>query len=92
MKIKHHFFPDIGFWTSANDIVIEGVWVWESTQKSLYPWDGGNNGYANWGIDQPCNARDEEDCMEMNFKTAASPGWHDRNCTLEIDAICENQP
>ena len=54
--------------------------------------NGGNNGYANWGIDQPCNARDVEDCMEMNYKTATSPGWHDRNCTAEIDAICENQP
>ena len=80
---------ETGFWTSANDIDQEGNWIWESTLKSLYPW-GGGNGYANWAIDQPCNNRFAEHCMEINLW--GQGGWHDRSCSYSVDAICENQP
>lgn len=81
------FGKDAFFWTGANDIGLEGIWVWDTTQQNLYPWAGGI-GYANWAPGQPDTIPSDEDCMEMNFGL----GWNDDVCTKLNDAICESQP
>ena len=78
---------------SLNDIKSEGTYIWESTQKNLYPW-GGGIGYANWDPMEPNNLNDEEDCVVFNRRLIGmvGTGWNDFSCINTFDAICESQP
>ena len=84
------FSSDALFWTSLNDIKSEGTYIWESTQKNLYPW-GGGIGYANWAPTQPDNNNVVgENCILINWGNQKA--WDDFTCSSLLDAICESQP
>jgi hypothetical protein len=70
------------FWTSGNDISIEGKWIWESTGVNLSP------GYTNWSDGNPDNYK-EEDCLGTGWVENGRPGWNDFPCGSGYDAICE---
>nr|CAH0106360.1 unnamed protein product [Daphnia galeata] len=73
------------FWTSGNDISIEGKWIWESTGVNLSP------GYTNWADAEPNNSGKEgEDCLCTGWVTNGRPGWNDYACGNYNDAICED--
>ena len=69
------------FWTSGNDISIEGKWIWESTGVNLSP------GYSNWASGEP-NDKKNEDCLST-LSTLYPQGWLDFDCSISHEAICE---
>lgn len=81
------YFKDVEFWTSGNDIETEGLWVWGSTNETLYP------GYANRYSGEPndCSQLDrDEDCLMMG--AAHSNECKDDECSVPMYAICEAHP
>ena len=72
-----------------NDIKSEGTYIWESTQKNLYPL-GGGIGYANWAPTQPDNFGNSQNCIIINLGNQKA--WDDTACNDLLDAICESQP
>ncbi len=57
-------------------LYLQGAWVW--TDGSA--WD-----YANWGINQPDDAYDGEDCLEI----WGSNNWNDHGCKRAYPYICK---
>jgi hypothetical protein len=54
---------------------MQGAWVW--TDGSA--WD-----YTNWGINEPNDYLDGEDCLHIR-----ELDWNDYDCTLALPFICK---
>jgi len=74
-------------WTSANDQVSEGVWIWaDGTYVQA--------GYMNWAATQPNDAELGEDCAVLH---SGAGDWNDVACTevefatAPIGLICESR-
>lgn len=69
-----------GFWIGLTDILVEGEWVWMSTQTTAH--------YTNWWPGEPNNDQ-AEDCgslfSDYSFK------WNDAKCLLKYNFICEKE-
>ncbi len=57
-------------------LYLQGAWVW--TDGSA--WD-----YANWGANQPDNAHDGEDCLELWWSSYVN----DCSCTVAFPFVCK---
>ncbi|XP_062568495.1 perlucin-like [Saccostrea cucullata] len=69
------------FWIGLTDALVEGHWVWESTQKSP--------GYTGWGPGEPNNGGHHEDCAHLY--DAISFHWNDVPCDRKYNFICEKE-
>lgn len=70
------------YWIDANDRDAEGTWVYE---------DGVPASYIGWLENQPDNAGDGEDCVEL-ISESERLGWNDLPCSGERAVICEVSP
>lgn len=68
------------FWIDGSDAVTEGIWYWASTME--------NFGYTNWGIGEPNNQGEVEDCVEFYLLDFV---WNDDHCNTLNHFICEKE-
>jgi collectin sub-family protein 10 len=68
------------FWIDGSDAVTEGVWYWASTMESF--------GFTNWGIGEPNNQGEIEDCVELYLLDYV---WNDKICNTHNHFICEKE-
>ncbi|XP_062568473.1 perlucin-like [Saccostrea cucullata] len=67
------------FWIGLNDILVEGEWVWMSTQQTP--------SYTDWAPGQPDNYQQHEDCAFLWQATTLH--WDDVDCSTKFSFICE---
>ncbi|CAG2219112.1 unnamed protein product [Mytilus edulis] len=69
------------YWLGGRDDVIEGVWMWASTDKAF--------NYTDWNPGQPDNSGGNENCLHM----VAGYGlkWNDKQCKTAYRFICEKE-
>ncbi|XP_055525940.1 C-type lectin 37Da-like [Wyeomyia smithii] len=79
-------FNDVNseFWIGGSDLAEEGTFTWMNTGQLVK--------YVNWSPNEPNNAFESEDCMELvyipRFEQVWS--WNDNNCeTKKSYFICE---
>lgn len=72
-----------GIWLGLNDVVSEGVYVWQpGCPSTLINW------YSSAG--EPNNFNGNEDCGEIrSLNTAGSGMWNDQSCTNTRGCTCE---
>ena len=81
-----HFSPFLAlqysnFWIGANDINVEGEWVWVSDQSNIQ--------FSDWHMGEPNNAGGE-DCGCINLKQEVfQKHWVDGRCSKMYLYICE---
>lgn len=68
------------FWIGLTDALVEGHWVWETTQITPT--------YTNWAPGEPNDAGHHEDCAIM-FPTSFH--WNDGACSSKLSFICEKE-
>lgn len=70
-----------GYWLGGRDDVVEGEWVWASTDERF--------DFSAWYPRQPSNggATGNEDCVSMwsHFNML----WNDASCMLSYRFVCE---
>jgi len=64
-------------WLGYHDLHKEGQWTWT---------DGTTSSYSNWAKGEPDNAKNNEDCMEMNTPLEQ---WNDDVCTKQQTFVCK---
>ncbi|KAK3100329.1 hypothetical protein FSP39_018182 [Pinctada imbricata] len=72
-------------WIGGSDFDIEGTWKW--TNSNTIFWSSNNvppGAYYTWYPNQPDNAWNNEDCLEI-----FGGKWNDRSCTDKRRGICE---
>lgn len=62
------------------DILVEGEWVWMSTQTTAH--------YTNWWPGEPNNDH-AEDCASLH--SDYSYKWNDADCLVKYNFICEKE-
>ncbi|XP_052815670.1 perlucin-like protein [Mya arenaria] len=75
----------VGYWTSANDLEVEGRWVWG------YPSDNQVT-YADWHAGEPNNVwfdKRAEDCVVLWGHSTYNYTWNDQPCDIAEHYICE---
>ncbi|XP_026804263.1 hepatic lectin-like [Rhopalosiphum maidis] len=76
---------DSHFWTSGNDLSVEGRFVWSG--------NGQNFGrFTKWLEGEPNNTKvddKDEDCVEYWYKGDEGFKWNDQFCTNQANFICE---
>ncbi|XP_060591267.1 CD209 antigen-like protein C isoform X3 [Ruditapes philippinarum] len=87
--IKHQHLHDdpqtIGYWTSGNDLAVEGTWVWgypegiPMTTTDWFPGEPNNSWY---------NGR-EEDCVALWGHDSHDYQWNDQPCDNQDFYICK---
>ncbi|KAL5011535.1 hypothetical protein ScPMuIL_010086 [Solemya velum] len=72
---------EFGYWTSGNDEVTEGTWVWtgDDNQRIVY---------NDWHPGQPNDVGGHQDCLLMQY-SANNYEWGDVDCTERHPFICE---
>jgi hypothetical protein len=63
------------YWAGGHDLFSEGTFRWLGDGDALY---------TNWLPNQPDDAGQGEDCLEMR-----TTGWNDRNCEADAGYVCE---
>ncbi|XP_061183285.1 perlucin-like [Saccostrea echinata] len=71
-----------GYWIGFSDIVVEGEWIWTSTQEPPT--------YSDWYPGQPDDLKHHQDCGQL---LGGSFGfhWDDEICTRTNNFICEKE-
>lgn len=67
-------------WIGGTDFIVEGQWVWISTQKNLT--------YSDWAHDEP-NGNISENCAQLGAHENLQ--WNDADCHLLYNYICETE-
>ncbi|XP_060562438.1 CD209 antigen-like protein C [Ruditapes philippinarum] len=87
--IKHQHVHDnpqtIGYWTSGNDLAVEGTWVWG------YP-EGIPMTTTDWFRGEPNNHwydGREEDCVALWGHDSHAYQWNDQPCDIQDFYICK---
>ncbi|XP_028131894.1 perlucin [Diabrotica virgifera virgifera] len=82
-KMREYFGngPEYWFWSSGAKL--KNRWVWMSKGRPI--------NYYNWYPNQPDNARNEENRLELRWNWAGGLRWNDRNGDggKAIHALCE---
>jgi hypothetical protein len=68
-------------WFDLTDTAEEGRWVSS---------EGREASFAAWGMGQPDNAGDNEDCVELVATDPAAPYWNDLPCDAPRGFVCED--
>ncbi|XP_046363217.1 C-type lectin mannose-binding isoform-like isoform X1 [Haliotis rufescens] len=68
-----------GVWLGGNDIMSEGLWVWDKSETSIQ--------YFDWGSGQPDDSGSKQNCMSL-WKHFAFK-WADHYCTDKLAFLCE---
>ncbi|XP_052092519.1 perlucin-like [Mytilus californianus] len=63
----------------GRDDVVEGTWMWSSTDEFFT--------YTDWYPEQPNNYLGNQDCLHMH--AAFNMKWQDESCTTPDRYICE---
>ncbi|KAF4517617.1 hypothetical protein B566_EDAN002848 [Ephemera danica] len=72
------------FWTSGNDLEVEGEFVWRSTGQRF--------NYTGWGNGEPQNHADHEHCVFLgHWSGDAKVYWLDAPCMWKHFFICEKK-
>ncbi|XP_062533501.1 C-type lectin 37Da-like [Armigeres subalbatus] len=74
-----------GFWIGGSDLAEEGVFIWVATGERVT--------YANWKKDEPNNAGQNEDCIQLAYIPSANYNWswNDNPCAeTSLYFICES--
>lgn len=70
------------FWIGLSDILVDGEWLWMSTQTIAT--------YTNWVPGEPNNYQSiAEDCAAM--RTSHRFHWNDFPCSTKLHFICEKE-
>ncbi|XP_059482336.1 perlucin-like [Neocloeon triangulifer] len=69
----------IPFWTSGNDMYVEGKWYWDSIGEAIGP-------FSDWHPNQPSGGT-LQNCLQ--FAYASGNFWNDQPCNTTINFICE---
>ncbi|KAH9504529.1 hypothetical protein Btru_063080 [Bulinus truncatus] len=86
MKATMEFVTSLNFnrnvWIGANDIEVEGRFVWASDNSTMYStlWDG----------QQPDNFNNE-DCLAM-YMYSNNKSLNDYSCSARLNSICQTDP
>ncbi|XP_076091117.1 perlucin-like [Mytilus galloprovincialis] len=72
--------PGQSYWLGARDDIIEGTWIWASTDEVVT--------YTNWFPGEPNGVRGEN-CLHMY--TGEGLKWNDVRCTYTNRFICEKE-
>ena len=67
------------FWIGANDINIEGDWVWGLDKSKLF--------FSDWHVNEP-NNDSSEDCGEIRWHNSLYK-WNDALCCKDKIYMCE---
>ncbi|XP_063420059.1 perlucin-like [Mytilus trossulus] len=70
---------DHNYWLGGRDDVVEGTWMWSSTDEFFT--------YTDWYPEQPNNYLGNQDCLHMH--AAFNMKWQDESCTTLGRYICE---
>ncbi|VDI10872.1 low affinity immunoglobulin epsilon Fc receptor [Mytilus galloprovincialis] len=73
--------PGQSYWLGGRDDVIEGVWMWASTDKAF--------NYTDWSPGQPDNGGGNENCLPMHAGYGLK--WNDKQCKTAYRFICEKE-
>ncbi|XP_062614685.1 perlucin-like [Saccostrea cucullata] len=68
------------YWIGLTDAIVENEWLWMSTQKEAQ--------FTNWGLFQPDNAQNMEDCADI-ASFFPHGVWNDEDCDAKLHFICE---
>ncbi len=68
-------------WFDLTDTAEEGRWISA---------EGREASFAAWGMGQPDNAGDVEDCVELIAEDPAAPAWNDLPCDVPRGFVCED--
>ncbi|XP_061195148.1 C-type lectin 37Db-like [Saccostrea echinata] len=71
--LQHHLqnmMHGHNYWIGLTDAIVENEWLWMSTQQEAH--------FTNWGLLQPDNAQNNEDCADMAFFYPQGV-WNDEN-------------
>jgi hypothetical protein len=69
-----------GFWIGLTDALVEGRWVWETTQTPP--------SFTDWSPGEPNDAGHHEDCAYMYSNHFH---WNDTPCNGKMGFICEKE-
>ncbi|XP_052083568.1 perlucin-like [Mytilus californianus] len=72
---------DESYWLGGRDDVIEGTWIWASTDKVFT--------YTDWYPGQPNNYNNNEDCLHMY--ASFNMKWNDFSCAGLNGFVCEKR-
>lgn len=72
---------DQNYWLGGRDDIIEGTWIWASTDQIFK--------YTDWYPGQPNNYENNEDCLHMY--ASFNMKWNDFSCTRLSGFICERK-
>lgn len=68
-----------GFWIGGTDAVVEGEWIWITSQAKF--------SYDDWADDFPDDYEDNEDCAHL--WSGVNYSWNDSHCDERMNFICE---
>lgn len=83
MCIYHRKFVTGSFWIGLSDILVDGEWLWMSSQTIAH--------YTNWVPGEPNNYHSiAEDCAAMRTASGLYH-WNDFPCSMKLYFICEKE-
>ncbi|CAC5389919.1 unnamed protein product [Mytilus coruscus] len=81
MNLAKTYGPGQNYWLGGRDDVIEGIWMWASTDRVF--------NYTHWKPGQPDNDGGNENCLHLFGAVAMK--WNDAPCTNAYRFICERE-
>ncbi|XP_019550780.3 lectin subunit alpha-like [Aedes albopictus] len=86
-RSSHMFLADVtsfDLWIGANDMALEGKFIWHATGLPL--------GYTNWKKNEPNNLHTKEHCVHMWYLPSSDLywDWNDLDCENSFYFVCEN--
>eukprot|EP00105_Crassostrea_gigas_P030493 XP_011452811.1 PREDICTED: perlucin-like protein [Crassostrea gigas] len=76
---SEHQHAKSGFWIGGTDAVVEGEWIWITSQAKF--------SYDDWADDFPDDYEGNEDCAHL--WSGVNYSWNDSNCDERMNFICE---
>ncbi|CAG2199700.1 unnamed protein product [Mytilus edulis] len=80
VNLAKTYGPGQSYWLGGRDDVIEGIWMWASTDQVF--------NYTDWYPGEPSNSGGNENCLVYG---AVALKWNDTPCRNAYRFICEKE-